>query len=232
VNNMQVLQGITIEDIQKILTETISNIKGNKVGTGILFFDTSYLYTFHVSDMDYISKLCKLQRNNNIKAVYQWHELLERWYNDQTVVDKFFNREIKPLQIRRNLDRIVTEGLEIVAGCLAGLEGSNFHYHAIGEGDNPSALPNDTQLLDEISRIDVLTNSDGGSVARDGSTLYFVGNHPASIASAEISESGIFDNKLTTKDNMLDHSVFDPVVHHDQFEDSAGSTTVVYMCGI
>ena len=219
----QILQ-LTIEDIQKVLDNTVTKIKG-KVGTGILFLDVSYLYSFDVCDMHYVSKLCNLGKYD-VKYSKEWHMNLERWYNDQTV-----NLPFKPQQVRRNFDRVVNEGLDLVASCLTGGDGSVFQFHAIGEGEDPEALPNDFQLVDELSRIDLFNNADGGSLSREGSTLYFVGNHPDSIASATITETGIF-NARAPPDIMLDHSVFDPGINHDQFENSAGSTTVIYMCGV
>jgi hypothetical protein len=224
------IHGVTLEDIQRILDNTVNDIKGKRnVGNGILMFDTSYLYNFHVNDMDYITKLCKLNRYSN-KNVFEWHNRLERWYSDQTVRDNF-GREIKPLQLVRNFDRIVNEGLEMVAECLSGGKGTQFNWHAIGDGDADSALPSDDQLVHQISRIDMTASSLGGSLSREGSTLYFVGVHPETIGSTIITETGVFDEKQSP-DTMLDHSVFANGINHDQFEDSAGSTTVVYMCGV
>ncbi len=223
----QIIKGVTIEDIQKILQETL---KSNR-GSGALCIDTNYLYNFHNSDIDYISKICKLGRYNK-QAVFEWHNTLEKWYNDQTVRNDFA-REIKPVQLVRNIDKIVNEGLEMIAKTFLGGVGSVFKYHAIGEGEDlVDVTPGDTSLVDQISRIDVTQAAEGGSLTREGSTVYIVGNHPASLQSATITETGVFDSLSTTNDKMLDHSIFDPGIDHDQFEDSAGSTTVIYMCGV
>lgn len=216
-----------MKDVQRILQESLKT----KNGSGILFIDTNYLHSFHISDMDYISKICKLGRYD-IKHVFEWHNNLERWYNDQTVRDHF-GREIKPKQLIRTFDKIVNEGLNMIAGCITGQDSSTFHFHAIGEGEDlAEAFSGDTQLSDEIHRIDVRNTNEGGSMTRDGSTIYFVGNHPPELGTATITETGIFDTSSPATDKMLDHSVFDPGISHDQHEDSAGSTTVVYMCGI
>ena len=225
--NMQRLDNkilFTFEDVQKVLQECLKS-----KGSGILCIDANYLYSFHVSDMDYVSKICKLTRYNK-ETVFLWHDMLERWYNDQTVRDSF-GREIKPKQLVRVFDRIVNEGLGVLAGALTGQGDSNFHYHALGEGEVTVALPSDKQLVDEINRIDVNRTNDGGSLTKEGSTIYVVGNHPSSLPSANITESGVF-NAQKSPDLMLDHSIFDNPIIHDQFEDSAGSTTVIYMCSV
>ena len=228
----QLLYGLTIEDIQKILENTASN--GRKVGNGLLFLDANYLYNFRVQDMTIVSKYNMLGRYD-IRAVKEWHNACERWYNDQTVslgFDIASTTNIKPIKIVRKFDRIVNEGLELVAKMLLGESGTLFKYHAIGEGDAEEALPSDTAMVDQISRIDVTKASDGGSLSRDGSTIYIVGMHPASLGSASITETGVFNHSDPTKDLMLDHTVFPTPIVHDQFEDSAGSTTIIYMCGV
>ncbi len=221
-----VLKGLTPNNIREILQNTI---KGN--GNTALGLDVNYLYSFDKSDIDYISKICQSGRYD-FNNVLDWHKKLERWHDDQTVRNDFA-REIKPVQLVRNFDKIVNEGLEMIAKTFLGGVGSVFKYHAIGEGEDlADVTPGDTQLADEISRIDVTQAADGGSLTREGSTVYIVGNHPASLQSATITETGVFDNASATADKMLDHSVFDPGIDHDQFEDSAGSTTVIYMCGV
>ncbi len=218
-----VLNGLTPNNIREILQD----IKGK--GNTALGLDVNYLYNFDKSDMDHISKICKLGRYN-FSNVLDWHKKLERWYDDQTVRNDFA-REIKPIQLVRNFDKVVNEGLEMIAQTMLGGSGSVFKYHAIGEGEVSDALPSDTQLVDQLSRIDVTKVADGGSLSREGSTVYIIGNHPDSIKSTEITETGVFDNQ-TTPDKMLDHSIFDPPIFHDQYEDSAGSTTIIYMCGV
>lgn len=218
---MQVqISGITRDDIQKIIQDTI---KFN----GVVFIDASYLYNFDPSDFSLVSKLCKLVRYNSKNAV-EWHRILERFYQDQTV--SINDRQIKPIKIARTFDRVPNEALEATVGSWIGTENSTFKWHALGSGVVSQALPSDTALVNEISRIDVTEDPNGGSVSRDGSTLYVVGNHPISVESADITESGVFDSESTSTDIMLDHAVFDDEIDHVQNADVPGSTTIIYTC--
>ncbi len=224
-----IIQGITNEDIQRLLQQTVDTF-GKRKGSGVLAFDTSYLYNFHPSDFEYIRQLNMVPRYEPDKVI-EWHRILERWYNDQTVSEPF-GRQIKPIQIVRQFDKIVNEGLEMIAQCLAGGGGAIFKYHALGEGEIEEPFAGDTVLADEINRVDVTQNVLGCSLSRDGSTLYIVGNHPITLEDADITETGVFDSMNKSQDNMLDHSVFPTAVNHDQGEDVQGSTTIVYMCGM
>lgn len=224
------IQGITQEDIQRLIQTTV-NEYGKKKGSGIFLFDTSYIYNFHKSDFSYIQKLNKIPRYKP-EVVIDWHRILERWYNDQTVAEPF-GREIKPIQIVRQFDKIVNEGLEMIASCLTGGGDTTFKYHAIGDGadagDDP--LPGDTALVHQVNRIDVTSTGLGGSLSRDGSTLYIVGNHPITLETTDFTETGVFDHSKSP-DMMLDHSIFPAKVTHNKNEDVQGSTTIVYMCGV
>lgn len=223
------LNGITQEDIQRIIAETLR--RHNKP-FNMLGFDSSYLYNFHVSDFEYIRRLNLLTRYIPEKSI-EWHRMLERWYSDQTVVDNF-NRPIKPVQLIRQFDRVVNEGLENFARGVVGHSVRIFKVHGIGNAVGiTEALPNDFGLVDQVNRVDVTEAKEGGSLSRDGSTIYIVGNHPASIASTTITETAVFDKKEAVNDRCLDHSVFYPTgIVHDQDEDIIGSTTIIYMCGI
>ena len=233
VNDMQIrqvaLEGITLEDVKRVLEQSIQ--KSGKGGPGILAIDVNYLHAFDVSDMPYISKLCRLPRYEPKKAI-EWHRLLERLYNDQTVLDNF-NRPIKAVKVLRSFDKIVNEGLEMIAQCLIGSSTSIFKFHALGQGEDlTQAFPADDELVDEISRIDVTQTTDGGSLSVDGSTVYIVGNHPASLADTTITEAGVFDAALATDDIMLDHTVFAEGIDHVKNEDQQGATLIIYMCGV
>lgn len=220
------LMGITKNDIQEIFENTI---KSSKIKPSLIFLDANYLYTFHLDDFEYVRKFNILGRYD-INAVKQWHRCLERWYQDQTVTvgGKIF----KPIQISRTLDRVVNEGLEIVAGCITGQDSGNFEYRGIGDGEVVEASPSDRGLGNLIDIINVNDNPDGGSLSRDGSTIYSVGNHSKAVetpANQLFTESGMFDSSLDSR-NILDHSVFESPIQHIQNADSPGSTTVIYMC--
>ena len=221
--------GISANDIQLIFQQTVESLTDTKFR--VVSFDASYLYNFDLSDFNWVRKLNLLGRYDK-RHVIEWHRYLERWYNDQTVRNDF-DRQIKPDQLVRQLDKVVNEGLEMMAGSITGEESSIFKYSAIGDADDlTTPKAGDTQLGNEISRIDVTETAEGGSLSRDGSVIYIIGNHPSSIASTTITESGVFDTNSSTTDRMLDHSVFSPGIDHNQFERAPGFTTVIYMCGL
>jgi len=218
--------GITREDIQEVFEKTLREFKESK--TRIIFLDASYLYNFHLDDFDYIRKLNLLMRRQPL-LVREWHKILERWFNDQTVRDNK-GYSIKPIQISRTFDRVVNEGLEAIAQCIVGQGEFSFPFRGIGEGVTPLALPSDKTLVDEVDRMNVFTSVEGGVVTRDGSTIYSIGNHGKSVASASITECGMFSDELPANDIMFEHSIFETPVVHVQNADSVGSTTVIYMC--
>jgi hypothetical protein len=228
--NMQEVQllGITRQDIQDIFEKTLQDYK---VKPGILFIDASYLYTFNLDDFVEVRKFNILGRYD-INAVKQWHNCLERWLQDQTVI--LGNKSIKPIAISRTFDRVVNEGMEIVAGCITGtLTDITFPYRSIGDGTASTATPGDKILGNEIDRINVNDSPEGGSLSRDGTTIYSVGNHSKDIETPvdeEFTECGMHSTDSPTTDKMLDHSVFDDPIPHIQHEDAPGSTTVIYMC--
>lgn len=225
--NDPVLIGITKNDIQAVFEKTLRDFKQSK--TRIIYLDASYLYNFHLDDFVYIKKLNLLMRRSPLH-VREWHILLERWLNDQTVRDNN-NYQIKPIQIERTIDRVVNEALDAIAEGITG-EGfeSPFVFRMIGQGVGVTALPSDQTLSDEIDRIDVTQNKEGGSLSRDGSTVYSVGNHSKSIASASVTECGMANADNTNDDLMFEHSVFNNAVTHVQDSDAVGTTSVIYMC--
>ncbi len=220
------LQGITRQDIQEVFTKTLRDFKQSK--TRVIYLDASYCYNFHLDDFDYIKRLNLLTRYDSSLAI-EWHKLLERWLADQTVRDNN-GYIVKPLQIVRSFDRIVNEGLETIAAAITGIDFSGFPYRSIGEGVTPEALPSDKVLVDEVNRINVFNNIEGGSLSRDGATVYSIGNHPKSVVSASVTECGMHSTDSAATDKMLDHSIFETPVVHVQNSDVVGSTTVIYMC--
>src|SRR6187431_3487205 len=129
--NMQQLQpaelyGVTKNELQEIYDNALREFK-----TRVFFLDASYLYTFHLDDFEYVRKFNILGRYD-VRANIQWHKCLERWYQDQTVT--IGGKTFKPIQISRTLDRVVNQGMEMIAGCLVGEESAIFNFRAIGDG--------------------------------------------------------------------------------------------------
>ena len=220
------IQGITRNDIQEIFENTLREFKQCK--TRVIYLDASYIYNFDVNDFDVVKKFNLLGRYDP-RVAPEWHKCLERFYGDQTVT--FGGQVVKPIQIERSFDKIVSEGLMAIAGCLTGDDSMSFEFRGIGEGVDITPVASDQVLGDEIDRINVNTAPDGGSMSRDGSTIYSIGNHKKSIPSASVTECGIFSEQEPADDMMLDHSVFEDPIVHVQDADVIGSTTVIYMCG-
>jgi hypothetical protein len=241
--NEVVLHGITREEIQQIFEDTIKRFR---TIPKILYLDTSYLYTFDVSDLVHIYKFTDMIRISgkwiigseggrrvfvNPMAV-AWHHCLERWYNDQSVVI-FGKGPIKPTAICRTVDRVPNEGLDTLAGFFVGIgDFDPMKYHAIGDGaaagTNPS--PAATSLVEEIDRIDVTQDPGGGALTKHGSTIFCIANHDIFVESFTANETGIFDSPSNTTDLMGDYSIFPHDIDHESGQDAVGSTTVIYQC--
>jgi hypothetical protein len=237
---MQVLEpvqlyGITRDDIQKIVEETI---KQSKTRSTIIYLDTSYLYTFHLRDMIHICKFTRLINESvfvengvwHSPKAMEWHRILERWHEDQTVI--LFGKPVKPIQISRTMDRVPNEGLINIANSFTGRDFNPMKWHAIGTGADAGDVPSPsaTQLVTEQSRIDVTEDPEGGSLSTEGSTIFVVGNHSISTASGDYTETGIFDAEHTDHDNMGDYSIFPDEISHNSNQNAIGSTTVIYQC--
>ena len=226
--NMQVAQlyGVTQDQLQTIYENALREHRSR-----VFFLDASYMYNFHLDDFDTVRKFNILGRYD-VKANIEWHKCLERWYQDQTVT--IADRTFKPIKIVRTLDRVVNEGMVQIANAICGLGTvSIFDWRVIGDGNIDSPSLADTTLLHEVDRINVNETPEGGSLSRDGTTIYSVGNHSKETETpdnGEFTECGMVSDSDTTKDKMLDHSVFDDPIQHTQNVDSPGSTTVIYMC--
>lgn len=223
------LYGVTKQQIQEIYDNALREYK-----TRIFYLDASYMYTFHLDDFEIVRKFNILGRYDK-RANIEWHRCLERWYQDQTVT--LGDRVFKPIKISRSLDRVVNSGMEMIAGCLIGESSSVFNFRAIGDGDVPTDQEDvslaDTDMYNQIDIIDVNTAPEGGSLSKDGSTIYSVGNHSKTVPTPTdnlFTECGMFDSDDEEDRNMLDHSGFPDPVPHTQNVDAPGSTTIIYMC--
>lgn len=239
---------ITNEDINRILQTTMKENNGNM---SMLFLDVNYMYNFHLDDFEHVRKFNLLGRYfanrlkelepkssqyqqalvDNSKYCREWHRALELWHDDRYVT--LGNNQIKPIKISRQFDRVVNEGMERVAAFICGSENTNtFDCRGIGDGEGEEASVADNDLTHVVDLINVNSAPEGGSLSRDGTTIYSVGNHSKEVETpdnGEFTECGMFDE---TDDNrhMLDHSVFEDPIEHTQHADAPGSTTVIYIC--
>lgn len=220
------LYGVSKNELQDIYDNALREFK-----TRVFFLDASYLYSFHQDDFEYVRKFNILGRYD-VTANIQWHKCLERWYQDQTVT--IGGKTFKPIKISRTLDRVVNEGMEMLANFVIG-SGSPRAFKVRGIGDGAVQTPSlaDTDLVHRIDLIDVTDTPEGGSLTRNGTTIYSVGNHSKEIETPDnnqFTECGMFDDLNTAKMRMFDHSTFPDPIEHTQGVSSPGSTTVVYMC--
>lgn len=224
--------GVTSEDIRRIFERTFEEHakKGYIVKT--LYLDVGYLYTFDPSDVWMVKKLSNYIRENPKYAI-EWHRMLERWFQDQTVIDGF-GRPFKPIAISFGYDKLPNEALEALSASWCGDDtlASAFKYGALGDGDTDQAYASDFELVNELERIDVTKTSGGGSIGRDGSVIYAVQNHDIDCPgdNTALTETGWFDKSTSDNDKMGEHSIFPIPVPHNQGDDAPGSTSVIYPC--
>ena len=230
-----VISGITADDIRKILDECVAKytLTGAHISS-VIWLDASYLYQVaRGSDFDYLSKLAKLTRYSFSNAV-EYHRMLERWYQDQTVRNDR-GMEFKPMAIKRTFDKVPNEGLKELALAYVGQSSTDFNWHGLGKGTNlTQAYASDKTLVDEIERIDVWQTPGGGSLGTDGTTIIAVGNHTIDMPGAgeDVTESALFNVEDKTKDLMGDHSIWPDGIPHTQGDDAMGSSTIIYNCSV
>src|SRR6188474_2632964 len=139
------LYGVTQDQLQQIYDNAVREFK-----TRVFFLDASYFYTFHLDDFEYVKKFNILGRYEP-QANVEWHRCLERWYQDQTVT--IGGHTFKPIKISRSLDRVVNEGMEMLAACVTGGESAIFDVRGIGDGDITEVSLADTGLANIIDVI-------------------------------------------------------------------------------
>ena len=245
-----VLNGVSQDDIKRIIKDALDNFKGIK--PRVIFVDGSYLYTFDKADVPFINKyIIEEMRTGDIQVeeeerlvwrnpkMVQWHMWLERWCMNETV--EIYGKKIKPLKIVRSIDRVPNPCLEKVARSFAGQDFNTMAWAAIGDGaiagTNPS--PSDTNLANEVSRINVLSEDNGGDLSADGNTFYSVAAFDVATPTSNtpgFTESAIYDRDTppvgsTIVPTMGEHSIFDDAVPHTSGSDAPGVTTFIYTCG-
>lgn len=242
-----VLNGVTKEDIELIIKKALDDAS---IKNRIIFVDGSYLYTWDKSDVHFVNKFTSRIKLGEIQVVEQgrkvwrnpriieWHKNLEKWLMGEYV--DIYSKKIKPLNILRSIDRVPNECLEKVARSFTGQDFNTMAFSAIGDGaiagTNPS--PGDTALSNEVNRINVTLEDNGGALSSDGNTFYSVGAFSVDTPTSNnpgLSESGIFDKDKpptgsTIVDTMGDHSIFDDYIPHVSGQDAPGCTTFIYNC--
>ena len=258
VNEVEI-RGITTNQLQDIYENALRDFKEAK--TRVIFLDASYMYTFHLDDFENVRQFNILGRyyanhlrelnikkrkheyvnpveydivyRDNSKYCMEWHRCLELWYDDRNVT--LGDRTFRPIKISRTFDRVVNEGLEMMSGCMCGEGDAMFEFRAIGDGDvgNDIVSPAALALNHLVDMINVNETPEGGSLSRDGTTIYSVGNHSKEVETpvdSKFTQCSMHDDENQSKMNALDISNFMDPVPHTQNSDAPGSTTIIYMC--
>lgn len=175
---------------------------------GITQCDLGYIATFEPKDLkkleifaDYIKffrEVGKLEQKNDLLEYYE--QFLARQYQDQTVQ---YDVLPEPLHIGYKPDRVVFSGLERIADLVTGRNDLTFQFYAIGTDPSP-VLPADTRLGFEQHRVSI---GQTGFAESKGSSMVFAAAFPTTIASMQVTESGIFD-RLQNPSTMFLRTVY------------------------
>lgn len=170
----------------------------------LMMKDEAFIGTFHPHEAR------KYQREFNLINTRQldpniWFDKLRRVHNDQTVFDDLTKRYFEPIDVGIWGNKLVNEGLERIAESIVTGQGKNFDNYAIGEGLT-SVNIRDTQLADEITRLDILSN--GGIATNRGTTIFYSLFFPKTVRSATVTETAINDRLDQNIDNMLLRTLF------------------------
>lgn len=163
---------------------------------GLTQCDLGYTLLFDPKDDIKLQKYynyIKIARENNDlefknELVRYYEQFLARQYQDQTVCYEFIP---EPLSIGFRPDRVVFSGLERIADLVTGRNDLTFQFYAIGTDPSP-VLPADTRLGFEQSRVSI---GQTGFAESKGSSMVFAAAFPTTLASMQVTESGIFDRQ-------------------------------------
>lgn len=190
------------------------------------FVDVGYAASYDLADSIEIQKEFTLIQLGE-KDPMEYYNKLDRYYDDQTVFNSTLKRYFEPLDIAKAGNKLVNEGLEVIAQSIISGKSTNFDNYAIGEG-TASVNVTDTQLSDEIQRLDILTN--GGFVQSRGTTIFYGVFFPKTMISATITETGINNSLDKTIDKMLLRTLFpsDQYITHVKNFDTVSVGHIIY----
>jgi len=151
--------------------------------------DTGYAVLWDVVDEhDFDKELTKVRERGPIQAI-EFEAKMERIRNDQTAHFEYSGHTIEPLQIgEKKDDLVVNTGLVQIAQLVTGKSSEYFTYFASGTG-TAIERPSDTVLANENYRVSMTSS---GFVEAVGTVMKFVGKFPSFLASAFVTEAGVF----------------------------------------
>jgi hypothetical protein len=174
--------------------------------------DIGYAASFEPQDSEFIKKQ-QLLVNLGVLSPKEFFSQFERHYNDQTTPN------FEPIQLGKSGNKLTNEGLTALAEMQVGKRQKIFGVYSIGEG-TVSTNVRDTELVDEITRIDIIDNA--GTILNRGSTTYYSVFFPKTISTITVGETAILDSLDSTSDVMLLRTVFpeaDRVTHTINFDE-------------
>lgn len=127
----------------------------------------------------------KIKKQKKSLLVKDFELQLERYYNDQTT-------ELEPLEVNRQVDRVVNSGMGRIAEFIVGESIQFFNHYACGTSTTP-AYASDTALISEHARISI---ESAGYATASGAVIKFGAYFPSTIASANVTEAGVFDDAI------------------------------------
>lgn len=170
----------------------------------VLYKDIAFGALFDPKDTFSYKKFHKKIQREDVHP-NAWFNKLRRVYNDQTVYDDTTKRYFEPTHVTISTNKLVDEGLTAQAQSIVGRRTKMFGVYAIG-GSAVSVNPKDDRLIDEVSRLDIISN--GGFVINRGTTCYYSLFFPKTLGTKTIKETGIFDSLNKNTDIMLLRTVF------------------------
>ena len=162
------------------------------------------------------------------KIKYIFSEIRNKKLSPTYLINNF--DELKPKQLVICDNKIVNEGLEVIANDINGSGGTTFNWYAAGTATT-AVTANDTALGTEIARLGM--DTDGYNEVK-GATLHFGIVLPTTTPTATISETGIFSDDDPSIDTMLLRTVFpsgDYISHVINY-DFVSLSHVVYLTSV
>lgn len=170
------------------------------------YFSISNLIYPHegLLNVDIDEEMNKLRAEKSV-LVNDFENQLERRFNDQTT-------ELEPLEVNKQVDRVVASGMGRIAEFIVGESNQFFNHFSAGTGNTP-AYTADTQLVEEITRVSI---EEQGYATASGAVIKYGAYFSPGVQTATITEAGVFDQMVGGA--MLFRTVYpiDKVINHVQ----------------
>jgi hypothetical protein len=172
-----------------------------------LMIDQNYIANWSIRDYDEIVKPLIKKINTDRVNPKDFHNYLNRIYNDQSVV---LDRDtvLEPLSIGRKADRVTFEGVRAMLLAVSGQEQRAFTFGELGQGLGTASYGTQS-LVDPITaRVEISQVTNGSMILR-GETLFITCSFSAGTQGFTQKEFGLFDSDDPTDDKMFFYVPFD-----------------------